>query len=86
MSTHAQTNPLALLDGLTPEEIGEALKSLPTTEPNFFFDTAAKIALAALRDRQAGEQRALTEAEFDAILNEVLGSPIILTRATKINA
>ena len=85
MSTHAQTNPLPLIEGLTPEEIGEALKSLPTTEPNFF-DTAAKIALAALRDRQAGEQRALTEAEFDAILNEVLGSPIILTRATKIKA
>ena len=85
MSTHAQTNPLPLLDGLTPEEIGEALKSLPTTEPNFF-DTAAKIALAALRDRQAGEQRALTEAEFDAILNEVLGSPIILTRAIKIKS
>ncbi len=84
MSTDVQTNPLPLFDGLTPEKIDEALKSLPTTEPTFF-ETAAKIALSALLDRQAGEQRALTEAEFDAILNEVLGSPIILTRATEIN-
>ncbi|PQV53394.1 hypothetical protein [Paraburkholderia sp. BL21I4N1] len=84
MSTNAQANPLPLLEGFTAEEIDEALKSLPIREPNFF-DTAATIALAALLDRQADEQRALTEAEVDAILNEVLGSPIILTRATTIN-
>ncbi|MGK8203161.1 hypothetical protein [Burkholderia multivorans] len=70
MPTHAQPNPLSHLEGLTPEEVAEALTNIRSIRPEpSYFETMAERAHAVLLTR-LGERRA-TEAEIDAVLEEL---------------
>ncbi|HDR8943131.1 TPA: hypothetical protein QDB15_000059 [Burkholderia vietnamiensis] len=73
MPTHAQPNPLACLEGLTPGEVAEALTQIHSIRPEpGSFETMAEKAYAVLFTRLSVERRAPTEAEVDAVLEELL--------------
>ncbi|AOZ05863.1 hypothetical protein [Cupriavidus malaysiensis] len=72
MSTHAPHNPLSRLEGLTPEEVAEALTHIRSIRPEpGYFDTMAERAYAVLFTRLGAERCASTEAEVDPVLQEL---------------